>query len=438
MSEMDKDRGTYQRSNPQPFTASVALQVFWVFLGLVLLAVSLTPVIDGDGAARFSDLLNLAKGERPIDKFSSVQLFLSMPLYYAGGLFAAAQAFVGYFNFSIFVLTAVALWFLLEKDQRFFVVLLLLSASMFPHHLRYYYGEVLSVCLITVGLLCLLKNKKVVAALLLGLGGAQVPALLPALALVLCYVSFRKRNIWYLFYMLLPVLLMAADNWLKYQTLLPSAYLQAGERGEKTLMPYSGLPGFSYPIIFGLLSILFSFGKGLIFFVPALFLRKKLQPATTQDIDAIYVIDVFLVFSLGLLLTYARWYGWYGGQFWGPRFFLFTCVPAAMILAFYFTRMQSGWSLKLLFACATLLSGWVCVQGYLYGNQHLAICGENKSQLELLCWYVPEFSPIFREFVVGFSSVPQARMFYVTWCVLSVLLILGISAFKTKAVSPSR
>lgn len=131
---------------------------------------------------------------------------------------------------------------------------------------------------------------------------------------------------------------MAADNWLKYQTILPSAYLQAGERAEKTLMPYSGLPGFSYPIIFGLLSILFSFGKGLIFFVPALFLRKKLQVATTQDIDAIYVIDVFLVFSLGLLLTYARWYGWYGGQFWGPRFFLFTCVPAAMILAFYFTR----------------------------------------------------------------------------------------------------
>lgn len=438
MSEMNKDRVVNPRTKPQALTASVAMQVFWVFLGLVLLAVSLTPVIDGDGAARFSDLLNLVKGQRPIDKFSSIQLFLSMPLYYGGGLFAAAQTFVGYFNFSIFVLTAVALWFLLEKDQRFFVVLLLLSASMFPHHLRYYYGEVLSVCLITVGLLCLLKNKKVAAALLLGLGGAQIPALLPALALVLCYLSVRKRNIWYLFYLLLPVLLMAADNWLKYQTILPSAYLQAGERAEKTLMPYSGLPGFSYPIIFGLLSILFSFGKGLVFFVPALFLRKKLQPTTAQDIDTIYTIDVFLVFSLGLILTYARWYGWYGGQFWGPRFFLFTCVPAVMILAFYFTRMRSGWPIKILFACATLLSGWVCVQGYLYGNQHLAICGENKSQLELLCWYVPEFSPIFREFVVGFSSVPVARIFYVTWCGISVLLILGLSIFKTQPASPSR
>lgn len=196
---MDKDKVVHPRTKPQALTESVAMQVFWVFLGFVLLAVSLTPVVDGDGAARFADLLNLVKGERPIDKFSSVQLFLSMPLYYAGNLLAAAQAFVGYFNFSIFVLTAVALWFLLEKDQRFFVVLLLLSASMFPHHLRYYYGEVLSVCLITVGLLCLLKNKKVAAGLLLGLGGAQVPALLPALALVLCYLSFRKRNILYLF-----------------------------------------------------------------------------------------------------------------------------------------------------------------------------------------------------------------------------------------------
>ena len=110
---MDQDRVVDQRTKPQVFTASVAMQVFWVFLGFVLLAVSLTPVIDGDGAARFSDLLNLVKGERPIDKFSSVQLFLSIPLYYAGGLFAAAQAFVGYFNFSIFALTAVALWFCL-------------------------------------------------------------------------------------------------------------------------------------------------------------------------------------------------------------------------------------------------------------------------------------------------------------------------------------
>jgi hypothetical protein len=34
----------------------------------------------------------------------------------------------------------------------------------------------------------------------------------------------------------------------------------------------------------------------------------------------------------------------------------------------------------------------------------LSICGENKSQLELLCWYVPEFSPIFRRFPTRTTS----------------------------------
>jgi hypothetical protein len=61
----------------------------------------------------------------------------------------------------------------------------------------------------------------------------------------------------------------------------------------------------------------------------------------------------------------------------------------------------------------------------------LSICGENKSQLELLCWYVPEFSPIFREFVVGFPRVPPLRLAYAAWCLLSVLLI----AVMTPAIS---
>ncbi len=407
-----------------------AYQLGWLALGLLLLGISLSPVIDGDGAARYADLLRLTDFKRPADKFSSIQLFSSLPLFYLGGLFGAANAFVSYFNFSVFVLTAVAIWVLLDKEKRFLVLLLLLAASMFPHHLRYYYGEVLSVCLLSIGLLCLLKDHNRIAAILLGLGGAQAPATIPALALVLCYLSFRKRNIWYLSYLLLPVALMAADNWFKYQTPLPSAYLHAGEKADKTLMPYSGLPGFSYPIVFGLLSVLFSFGKGLIFFAPALFLRKKLQSLIDRDVNFIYVIDVFLVFSLGLILTYSRWYGWYGGQFWGPRFFLFVSMPAAMILAAVFTCTQTRWSLKLVFTSVLLLSGWVCVQGYLYGNDSLAICGENKSQLELLCWYVPEFSPVFRQFVVGFGGAQPLRLVYTAWCVASLLFVFSRPFFK--------
>ena len=96
-----------------------------------------------------------------------------------------------------------------------------------------------------------------------------------------------------------------------------------------------------------------------------------------------------------------------------------------MILATVFTCTQTRWSLKLLFTTVLLLSGWVCVQGYLYGNDSLAICGENKSELELLCWYVPEFSPVFRQFVVGFGGAQPLRWVYAAWCVASLLFVFS-------------
>ncbi len=395
----------------------------WLVLGFVLLAISLSPVIDGDGAARYADLLRILSGEKPIDKFSSLQLLLSTPMHYLGFLVGIEKAAVSYFNLIVFGLMLISLWRLLPKESRFVSVLLLMAATMFPHHLRYYYGEVLSVCALTVGFLFLQQRRLPFAIILLGIGAAQTPATLPALGLALLYVSIRRRNPLYLLIFLMPLALMAADNLFKYGSIFSSPYLSAGERAEKTLMPYSGLPGFSYPIVFGLLSILFSFGKGLAFFAPSLLLRWKLTKVEATNQDNVNMIDLCLVFLLGLILTYSRWYGWYGGQFWGPRFFLFASVPAALILAHFFSLMASPWRLRVVFTAVLALSGWVCVQGYLYGNLQLGICGENKSQLELLCWYVPEFSPIFREFVGGFPKVSPLRLAYVAWCVLSLLLV---------------
>ena len=410
---------------------SSTFQTIWLLIGICVLGISVTPVIDGDGAARYADLIHIVSGQKPIDKFSSLQLLLSMPLHYVGLIFDAAKEVVSYFNFTVFVLTLFGLWHLLPKQSRFASIALLMAASMFPHHLRYYYGEVLSVCAVTIGLLLLLRGKVLFATVLLGIGTAQTPATRPALGLVLAYVSFKRRNPLYLLIFLMPLCFMALDNWFKYSSVFSSPYLSAGEKGEKTLMPYSGLPGFSYPLVFGLLSILFSFGKGLVFFAPGLLLRWKITFGDAFSVQKITLIDLCLVFLLGLILTYARWYGWYGGQFWGPRFFLFASVPAAFIFAHFFSYQSRAWRIHLLFTAALVFSCWVCIQGYLYGNLQLSICGENKSQLELLCWYVPEFSPIFREFVVGFPRVPPLRLAYATWCLLSVLLI----AVMTPAIS---
>lgn len=46
------------------------------------------------------------------------------------------------------------------------------------------------------------------------------------------------------------------------------------------------------------------------------------------------------------------------------------------------------------------LSLWVGVNGVVFRQNTLDICTQDNYQLEYLCWYVPEFSPLIRPFIV--------------------------------------
>ncbi len=52
------------------------------------------------------------------------------------------------------------------------------------------------------------------------------------------------------------------------------------------MLSYSGIQGFSYPLFFGILSILLSFGKGIIFSFPDYyyFLTQKLESVLILDL----------------------------------------------------------------------------------------------------------------------------------------------------------
>ena len=57
------------------------------------------------------------------------------------------------------------------------------------------------------------------------------------------------------------------------------------------------------------------------------------------------------------------------------------------------------------------LSAWVGINGAVFGQQSMQTCWENNYQLEFLCWYVPEFSALWRPFVT--QSLPD--MFATIW-----------------------
>lgn len=172
-----------------------------------------------------------------------------------------------------------------------------------------------------------------------------------------------------------------------------------GDQGFRSILPYSGLPGFSYPIVFGILSILFSFGKGLALFIPGLWLLFKRPAAHAPDIlRRLQRHSVWFV--VGLVLVYAKWWAWAGGWFWGPRFFLFACIPASVALAIHLCDERATAAAKALTLAVLGWSIWVGINGAVYGNLEMGMCTDNETRLEAYCWYTPEFSAFFRPFIV--------------------------------------
>jgi hypothetical protein len=402
-----------------------ALMIGWLLLGAVVLISSLTPLISGDGEVRLHDVIRFYRHDDiPRTQFSAVQPFLSVPLYWLGTLIYTPEIVTAWFNCLIFVVFLCCLYPLIsDRTLRFFSFVLLLSTTMFPHYLKGYDGEMLTSCAVTLGFFYLVERRLVLSSFLLTIGVAQTPATFPAFALALCFLALKTKNSKIILLILLPMVAIVAETYLKHGSLLNNPYL-AGNRGVQTVMPYSSLPGFSYPFFLGLISIIFSFGKGLIFFIPAIFFRLFIS---FKDVDKkiALIIDVLLIFVLGMALTYSKWWAWYGGVSWGPRFFLIACIPASLILAAWLSQKRETNNRLALGVLTLVFSTWVCVQGYLYGGSHLELCTQNNYAQEFMCWYVPEFSPIFRQFVTTFDiKLSLSQQFFITWCGLTLIFCI--------------
>ncbi len=369
--------------------------------GLLLLFFSEKHRIIGDGMTRFISLrLLFERGEVSDMGYSMVGPLFATPLYWMDRLFDTPLWWSSRFNFFVFGL---GLWVFsrilsrhLEPATVRKFVLLLIAASMFGRHQMDFYGEVFTAMLAGVGLWSLASGVSAWAGLALVLAVANVPATLGGLTLAAIGASIMHRR-WRL--LALPVAaaaLVLTESWVRRGHPLASGY--EGNAGFETVLPYSGLPGFSYPLVFGLLSIVFSFGKGLLFFSPGLFLPVRERMAQL-DARVWRGYLLWLLFLAGMALVYAKWWSWYGGWYWGPRFLLFASIPACLALAVRLRDAPRSIGAGLLTLGALSLSAWVGVNGVVFDQAAMAACAVEDYALEFLCWYVPEFSALFRPFV---------------------------------------
>jgi len=113
----------------------------------------------------------------------------------------------------------------------------------------------------------------------------------------------------------LALLAVVLYNYLRFHTLLT--------------FPLAPFERFSNPLGAGLMGLLLSPGKGLVWYVPLVWL---ILPAVAYWIKARRLAEGLLVIGVVIapLLLYAQWYDWPGGRAWGPRMLVMT-MPALVM-----------------------------------------------------------------------------------------------------------
>jgi hypothetical protein len=391
--------------------SAAAFEWTLLFIGATVLLFVLPHRITSDGEARYWALRQLIEWrELSTMMYSMVGPLASAPLYLLGRTVASSSWWCERFNTFTLLAGISVMWQLLRREippalfRKF--ALLLIAASMFPYHVQDFFGEVFTAVMVATGLLAVRFRHPAAGWTAVIVGVVSTPATLAGLAVAAVLLAWRTRRLRQFLPVAIAAALIMLESKIRHGTLFDSSY--ALTAGNATVLTYSGRPGFSYPLFFGLLSVLFSFGKGLVFYAPGLLLPVR-EPLRTINARLLDSYDLWIAFLLGLILVYAKWWAWFGGWTWGPRFFLIAAIPASCALAIALHR----WGLlsvpvRVGILVTLTLSTWVAIDAAVFELAALDVCANDT--YASLCWYVPEFSPLWRPFVTFTPPSPPGAI----------------------------
>jgi hypothetical protein len=401
------------------FTA--ALEIVLIAEGFVVLFALLPHEFNStDDQARFADIEQLLHhGHLTSSHFSLVMPLVSAPFLLLGEILASPQWWAERFNVIVLAAgTMVAFRLLRGRAEAALVrttVLVLCFASFLTSMLRGYGAETFSATFVAVGIVALVTGRRRSGWAAIVIGVVNTPPALAGLGVLTAAELLRTKRLRCLLPVAAAVVLIMAEAWIRRGGPFVSGY--EGDRGVTTILPYSGRPGFSYPLLFGITSILFSFGRGLIFYMPGLLLwlsagTRRLAQGCRSTVASM------LLFVAALVLVYAKWWAWYGGIAWGPRYFTFAAIPASLLIAVRLTRTQASVRFDAITIVVLAASTWVSIAGGVADLRWLDnFCTQDNYSVESLCWYSPEFSPIGHA-LVQFPALTTATAVVVAYCAL--------------------
>ena len=188
------------------------------------------------------------------------------------------------------------------------------------------------------------------------------------------------------------------------------------EGGAPNVLPWENIVGFGYPILFGVIGILFSLGRGLVFFIPGLWFVGDQPQKRNFDPTRVLVLHTLI-----LIPIYGTWWSWYGGVGFGPRFFIVGAFAGAGLLAINAGNIPSV-KRKCWISVALLLSTYVSLVGALIhiSNNTFNRCVDDNFYYEPICWYVAEYSPLLSPLWDNFEPIGVRGWILVSLGALSV------------------
>jgi hypothetical protein len=395
--------------------------LFFALVALVLLF-SDKGGIGGDAEIRFRALEAIVeRGELTTERYSVVQPIVAAPLYLIG---SAAASFRGarpaddaerretirrvVGRFGKLVAFGISAWFFVQLRRRYrfsqgeagAATLFLLFGSLLIPHAVDFYAEPLWTLLSLLALGALADE-----AAATGPAGGRGPGRRRALLLASCALAVPLSPV------LAPILSVAgltASLLSRPRRPLPFLLASAGaglglflglgenllRRGAALDFGYAG-EGFSAPFIHGLLGMLASPARGLVFFASAaLLLPLAARRGKGRGPDPLLALGT--VFSLLLVLAYASWHGWHGGTYWGPRFLLPVSILGALALAVAARNIWPGASAgtKTALAACALVSYAVYKSGAALRMSRLLPCILVRPDGDESCFWLWQHHPL--------------------------------------------
>jgi hypothetical protein len=124
---------------------------------------------------------------------------------------------------------------------------------------------------------------------------------------------------------------------------------------------------------------------------------------------------LMMLFTGGLVLVYAKWWAWYGGIAWGPRFFAFAVVPASLLIAVRINHAGRSVRADAVTLALLTFSAWVACAGIIANvDDAVTFCRGLAFQQEQLCWFTPDYSSLWqpvRQFPALTASTTIAALY---------------------------